>query len=98
MLRPMLWYFFSMICFTVSSSLNVMKQKPLRLLVLFSIGSSTASTCFDVTTAATLQRQEVLLTEGTDENYYITFSNKGKHLSIEVNNFLLPFKGSHFDY
>lgn len=45
LLSPMLWYFFSMIVLTGSSSLNVMKQKPLLLLVLFSIGSSMDSTC-----------------------------------------------------
>lgn len=45
LLRPMLWYFFSMMLLTGSSSLNVMKQKPLLLFVLFSMGSSIDSTC-----------------------------------------------------
>ncbi len=45
LLSPILWYFFSMILLTGSSSLNVMKQKPLRLFVLFSMGSSIDSTC-----------------------------------------------------
>lgn len=41
----MLWNFFSMMHFTGSSSLNVMKQKPLLLFVLVSMGSSIDSTC-----------------------------------------------------
>lgn len=44
LLRPILWYFFSMMLFTGSSSLNVMKQNPLLLFVLFSMGSSIDST------------------------------------------------------
>lgn len=44
LLSPILWYFFSMMVLTGSSSLNVMKQKPLLLFVLFSIGSSMDST------------------------------------------------------
>lgn len=44
LLSPMLWYFFSMMVLTGSSSLNVMKQKPRLLFVLFSMGSSMDST------------------------------------------------------
>lgn len=44
LLSPILWYFFSMIIFTGSSSWKVMKQKPRRLFVLVSIGSSMDST------------------------------------------------------
>lgn len=40
----MLWYFFSIILFTGSSSLKVMKQNPRLLFVLFSIGNSIDST------------------------------------------------------
>lgn len=47
LLSPILWYFFSMMVLTGSSSLNVMKQKPLLLFVLFSMGSSIDSTCSD---------------------------------------------------
>lgn len=45
LLSPILWYFFSMMVLTGSSSLNVMKQNPLLLFVLFSMGSSMDSTC-----------------------------------------------------
>lgn len=45
LLSPILWNFFSIMHFTGSSSLNVMKQKPLLLFVLVSMGSSIDSTC-----------------------------------------------------
>lgn len=67
LLSPILWYFFSMMVLTGSSSLNVMKQKPLLLFVLFSMGSSMDSTCSgDHMTILSVKRQSgdsVLLAE-----------------------------------